>query len=89
MFNVSHLHSIAFTAGDSNTHRPRHSTFCMCLSSVPKRARRDIQMLQAFKGVIGSYDALVDLLESIEQFLNRLEIYTKIEPTDAMTEMVV
>jgi hypothetical protein len=46
-------------------------------------------MHQAFKGVIGSYDALVDLLESIEHFLNRLDIYTKIEPTDAMTEMVV
>ena len=46
-------------------------------------------MHQAFKGVIGSYGALVDLLESIEHFLNRLDIYTKIEPTDAMTEMVV
>jgi hypothetical protein len=46
-------------------------------------------MHQAFKGVIGSYDALVDLLELIEHFLNRLDIYTKIEPTEAMTEMVV
>ena len=32
---------------------------------------------------------MVDLLESIEHFLNRLDIYTKIPPTDAMTEMVV
>jgi hypothetical protein len=32
---------------------------------------------------------LVDLLESIEHFLNRLDIYTKIPPTAAMTEMVV
>ena len=46
-------------------------------------------MHQASKGVIGSYDALVDLLESIEHFLNRLDIYTKIEPTDAMTEIIV
>jgi hypothetical protein len=29
------------------------------------------------------------LLESIGHFLNRLEIYTEIPPTDAMNEMVV
>ena len=44
---------------------------------------------QAFTGVIGGYDALVDLLESIEHLLNRLDIYTKIEPTDALNEMIV
>jgi hypothetical protein len=32
---------------------------------------------------------LVDLLESIEHFLNRLDTYTKIPPTVALTEMVV
>jgi hypothetical protein len=36
-----------------------------------------------------SYDALVDVFESIDHFLNRLDIYTKIPPTVAMTEMVV
>jgi hypothetical protein len=41
------------------------------------------------KGVTDDYDALVDLLESIEHFLRRLGIYTKIPPTDAMTEIVV
>jgi hypothetical protein len=44
---------------------------------------------QAVKGVNDSYDSLVDLLESIENFLRRLEIYTKIPPTVPMTEMVV
>jgi hypothetical protein len=40
------------------------------------------------KGCIDDYDTLIDLFESIEHFLNRLEIYTKIDPsTDAMTEM--
>jgi uncharacterized membrane protein len=34
-------------------------------------------------------DALVDLLESVEHFLKRLNIYTKIPPTHAMTEIVV
>ena len=36
-----------------------------------------------------SYDGLVDLLESVEHFLNRLDIYTRIPPTVPMTEMVV
>jgi hypothetical protein len=50
---------------------------------------RDIQICQAVKGITDSYDALVDLLELIEQFLKRLNIYTKIPPTNAMTEIVV
>jgi hypothetical protein len=43
---------------------------------------------QAFKGVNYDLDALVDLLESIEHFLKRLDIYTKVPPTPAMTEIV-
>ena len=49
----------------------------------------DIQINQAAKGVIDSYDALGDLLESIEHFLCRLDIYTQIPPSPAMDEMVV
>jgi hypothetical protein len=49
----------------------------------------DIQVNQAAKGVVDSYDALVDLLESIEHFLCRLDIYTRIPPSPAMDEMVV
>ena len=41
------------------------------------------------RGVIDDYSALADLLESIGHFLNRLEIYTEIPPTEAMNEMVV
>ena len=41
------------------------------------------------KGANDSYDALVDLLESFEYILNRLDIYTKITLTVAMAEMVV
>jgi len=44
---------------------------------------------QAAKGVISSFDALVDLLESIEYFLKRLDIYTRIPATPAMDEIVV
>ncbi len=41
------------------------------------------------KGVTASYDALVDLLESIERFLRRLDIYTRIPSSPAMDEIVV
>ena len=40
------------------------------------------------KGVIDDYSALADLLESIRHFLNRLEVYTEIPPTEAMNGMV-
>ena len=37
----------------------------------------------------GSYDALVDIFECIENFLRRLKIYTEIPLTFAMAEMVI
>jgi len=46
-------------------------------------------MHQAANSVINSYDALVDLLESIGNFLKRLDIYTKVPPTPALDEIVV
>ncbi|KAH9992544.1 hypothetical protein BJV74DRAFT_795789 [Russula compacta] len=46
-------------------------------------------LLATIKGVGASYDALAELLESIEHFLKRLDIYTKIPPTSALTEVVV
>ena len=36
-----------------------------------------------------SHDELIDLLESIEQFLVHLDIYIKIPPTPAMDEIVL
>ena len=44
---------------------------------------------QAAQGIISNCDALIDLLESIEHFLNRLDIYTRIPATPAMDEIVV
>jgi hypothetical protein len=49
----------------------------------------DIKVSQGFKSVSDDLDALVDLLESIEHFLKRLDIYTTVPPTPAMTEIVV
>jgi len=41
------------------------------------------------KGNASSYDALINLLESIARFLSRLVIYTQIPHTTALDEMVV
>ena len=49
----------------------------------------DVRVIQLAKGIISNCDALVDLLESIEHFLNRLNIYTRIPPTSTMDEIVV
>jgi hypothetical protein len=49
----------------------------------------DIQTYQAVKDALEDYDTLADLLQSVEHFLNRLDIYTKIPPTDGMTEIIV
>jgi len=54
----------------------------ICVSSAT-------EMFQAFKDVNASYDALADLLESIERFLARLDIYTKVPPTPAMSDIIV
>jgi hypothetical protein len=50
---------------------------------------RNIRFCQAIKDVRNSYDALIELLESIELFLFRLDIYKKISLTVAMTERLV
>ena len=46
-------------------------------------------VIQSAKGIISSCDSLIDLLESIEHFLTRLNIYTRISPTPAMDEIVL
>jgi hypothetical protein len=44
---------------------------------------------QAAKDISASYDGLIDLLESIELFINRLDIYTRVPSMGAMTETIV
>jgi hypothetical protein len=39
--------------------------------------------------VEASKDALIDLFERIENFFKRLESYTAVPPTDAMTDIIV
>ncbi|KAI9434800.1 hypothetical protein H4582DRAFT_1855632, partial [Lactarius indigo] len=49
----------------------------------------DIGGHQAAKEVEASQDILIDIFERIENFFRRLEIYTKVPPTPAMTNMMV
>jgi len=49
----------------------------------------DIQVNQEAKAIHSSYDALIDLLDSIERFLYRIDIYTQIPPTPVMDETIV
>ena len=48
-----------------------------------------VYLWQAVKDTTASYDALVDLLESMEGFLSRLNIYAKLPTTPIMAEIIV
>ena len=48
-----------------------------------------ITLHQAAKGVNANYDELTDLLESIDQLLKPLGVYTQIPPTPAMDDIVL
>ena len=61
----------------------------VCPFSEPSAYNRDIQVLQAVKDISTSYDALVDLFASFENFLCRLSIYTAVSPTSALTNVLV
>ena len=65
---------------------PSCSPYVLCLHA---HTLVTINTSQAVKGVNASYEALVDLLESIGHFLKNLGICSKISPTPAMTEIVV
>ena len=44
---------------------------------------------QAVKDTSSSKDKLIDLFNCIERFFGRLEIYTSITPTTAMTDIII
>ena len=56
---------------------------------IPFAYPRDIRVPQTAKDISTSYDALVDLFASFENFLSRLSIYTEIPPTPALTNVLV
>ena len=48
-----------------------------------------IDVYQAAKDVSAAKDALIDIFERIENFFKRLETYTEVPPTAAMTDIIV
>ena len=48
-----------------------------------------VSVCQAARDASSSYDALEDLFECVQNFLQRLQVYTDIPPTDAMTHILV
>jgi hypothetical protein len=61
----------------------------MSPSPIPSAYLRNICVLQAVKNISSSYDALVDMLSSFDNFLSRLGIYTGVPPTPALTNVLV
>ena len=53
------------------------------------QVKLDIKARQAVKDVNAAQDALIDIFERIENFFKRLETYTEIRPTEAMTDIIV
>jgi hypothetical protein len=49
----------------------------------------DIWLPQTVKEMRASYDALVDIFASFENFLSRLSVYAGIPPTPALTNVLV
>jgi hypothetical protein len=79
---------LGIPASKHNLYGDWHLPLSQCLSSFSCSAYFDTQDLQTAKDVIASYDKLTDLFR-IEHFFRRLEIYTSITPTAAMTDMIV
>ena len=49
----------------------------------------ELWVFQAASRVKSSYDALLNLFESLGNYFERLEVYTTIEPTPMMTDIIV
>ena len=59
------------------------------LGSLKQVRVTSIFLHQAVKDVGKSYDAILELFESFESFLRRLDIYTRIPSTSAMNDIIV
>ena len=59
------------------------------ISSIPLACLPDIQVRQAVKNSRASYDTLVELFASFENFLSRLRIYTGMPHTPVLTDILV
>jgi hypothetical protein len=60
-----------------------------CLLSVLSPGHCDVHIFQAVEAATASQGVLVDLFQHIENFLRRLEIYTEVPLSTALTDIIV
>ena len=75
--------------GNCNLYWDLRSTFGRCPASFSCKTYFDIEGPQAAKDASASRDKLIEMFNRIERFFHRLEIYTSITPTMAMTNVIV
>ena len=80
---------ISLLQGQAQTFDEFRSGDKVTLPSVIYESLCDIYVCQVVVDNDRNYDVLVNLFESVMIFLHRLEIYIKIPPSAAMTEIVV
>jgi len=83
------IYSTAFPTCKSDILCIRHPSLCMILVYFCHVHACDMQAHQAVKDVSTNYDPLVELLESIEHFISRLNVYTTVPTTGPMAEIIV
>jgi hypothetical protein len=89
---VLHVFDTVFAA--ISTRQAHIRWFChpSCRTIIPYSLRvhpSDMPICQTVKDVSTSYDALIAFLESIERFVNRLDIYIRVPSMWAMTEIIL
>ena len=57
--------------------------------NVSLQSEHDTESRQAAKDVSAAQDTLIDIFERIENFFKRLETYTEVRPSVAMTDIIV
>ena len=80
---------VGFLTRNRNLRRcwcPPPGQYFICASP---QVKIDIEAHQAVKDVKAAQDALIDIFERIENFFKRLETYTEVPPTAAMTDIIV
>ena len=75
--------------GNHNLYWDRRSTFGRYPASFSCATYFDIEGPQAAKDASASRDKLIEMFNRMERFFHRLEIYTNISPTMAMSNMIV
>jgi hypothetical protein len=76
-------------SGERNLCRHWRSPPGLCPSRFPCATYFDTHCSQAAKDASASREKLNELFNRIERFFRRLEIYTGVTPTTAMTDMII